>query len=430
MADVALEPTVAAPRRPRHRRLAVAVAVVLVVVLGAGGLAVGRILLDRREATVRQDVLAPFYDPPSELPSAPGTLIRSAPLGEPWLTITGAVALRILYVTQLPDGTPAASSGMLFIPTSPAPAGGRPIVSWAHPTTGFGDPCVPSRSESQDLIGGWLQQMLDMGWIIVATDYTGMGTPGTPLYLVGASEARDVVNAARAARQAPGADAGTHWAVWGHSQGGHAALWTGALAAQLAPELTLVAVAAAAPAAELDPLVHLQWDKPVGWVIAPEASISWQVAYPGLPLEGVVSAAGLRNGGRIANDCIKQAAIEGLIREEFRQSYFAVDPTTDAQWAQVLAAETPPPLPAGLPVLVAQGTADPVVIPSTTALLQQRWCAAGSDLTMDWLGAIGHNKAGEVAGPAAAAFIAAAFDGHPTAGTCEVPPPVAPQAGA
>jgi len=66
------------------------------------------------------------------------------------------------------------------------------------------------------------------------------------------------VNAVRAACQAPGADAGTRWAVWGHSQGGHAALWTGALAAQLAPELTLIGVAAAAPAAELLALAHLQ----------------------------------------------------------------------------------------------------------------------------------------------------------------------------
>ena len=428
MTGPTVEAAVARWRPRRRHRLVIGVAVILVIVLGTTGLVIGRSAFTGWKTRMHQDALQPFYVPPTDLSAAPGSLIRTEPLGAPWQTLTGATAQRILYVTQLPDGTPAASSGMLFIPTAPAPPGGRPIVSWAHPTTGFGDACVPSRSDSQDLVGGWLQQMLDYGWIVVATDYVGMGTPGTPMYLVGASEARDVVNAVRAARQAPDADAGTRWAVWGHSQGGHAALWTGALAAQLAPELTLVAVAAAAPAAELDALVHLQWDKPVGWVIAPEASISWQVAYPGLPLDGVISAAGLRQRERIATDCIKQAAIEGLVREEFHQSFFALDPTTNAAWARVFSAETPPPLPAGVPVLVAQGTADPVVIPSTTALLEQRWCAAGSDLTMDWLGGIGHNKAGEVAGPAAATFLAAAFAGRTAPGTCDVPPPVAPYA--
>jgi hypothetical protein len=95
----------------------------------------------------------------------------------------------------------------------------------------------------------------------------------------------------------------------------------------------------------------------------------------------------------------------------------------------VISDETPRPLPADLPVFVAQGTADPVVLPGTTALLQSRWCAAGSRLTMDWLGGIGHDKAGEVAGPAAATFLAAAFAGRPAPGTCEVPPPFAPYAG-
>ena len=131
--------------------------------------------------------------------------------------------------------------------------------------------------------------MLDDGWVVVATDYVAMGTSGTPLYLVGASEARDVVNSVRAARQVAGADAGTRWGVWGHSQGGHAALWTGALAASLAPELQLVGVAAAAPAAELGPLITQQWSNVVSWVIWPPVAVSWPIVHPGVTLEGVVT---------------------------------------------------------------------------------------------------------------------------------------------
>lgn len=39
--------------------------------------------------------------------------------------------------------------------------------------------------------------------------------------------------------------------AWGHSQGGHAVLWTGMLAPDYAPELDLVGVAAFAPATDL-----------------------------------------------------------------------------------------------------------------------------------------------------------------------------------
>ena len=54
-----------------------------------------------------------------------------------------------------------------------------------------------------------------------------------------------------APRDFPNSGASNRFAVWGHSQGGHAALFTGELAARYAPELKLVGVAAAAPATNL-----------------------------------------------------------------------------------------------------------------------------------------------------------------------------------
>ena len=92
----------------------------------------------------------------------------------------GATALRMLYVSERPDGTPAASGGMLFIPDSPAPPEGRPVVAWAHGTLGMGDACAPSRSANplQDT-DNWLDQMMQLGWVVVATDYVGLGHAGT-----------------------------------------------------------------------------------------------------------------------------------------------------------------------------------------------------------------------------------------------------------
>src|SRR3546814_15681652 len=70
-------------------------------------------------------------------------------------------------------------------------------------------------------------------------------------YLVGGDTARSVLDAVRAARAIPGAAAGGQFAVWGESQGGHAALWTAISAKSYAPALRLVGTAAAAPPTDL-----------------------------------------------------------------------------------------------------------------------------------------------------------------------------------
>jgi pimeloyl-ACP methyl ester carboxylesterase len=373
-----------------------------------------------------QAKIASFYLPPSPLPAEPGTVIRTEPLG---VEVPGATALRILYTSARPDGTPAASSGMIFIPTSPAPVGGRPVVAWAHGTLGMGDACAPSRSDNPlGDTANWLDQMISLGYVVVATDYTGFGTPGPNLYLVGQAEARDVVNSVRAARNIADAHAGTDWIVWGHSQGGHSALWTGHLAKDLAPELTLKAVAAAAPAAELSDIIDAQWQTAVGWVIGPEVVTSWPVYYPNLSVNGFVSQRGQTNTERLANECIVPAALEGYLRTDFGQHYFEVKPTTNSSWAAAAKEQTPAPLPADMPVFVAQSIADTVVLAWPNAVLQKTWCAAGSDLTMAWLGVVSHQDTAMTVGPEAVAWIDDRFHDRPTARTCNVPPPVAPAA--
>ncbi len=373
-----------------------------------------------------QAAIAGFYVPPAPIPAQPGTVIRTEPLG---VAVPGATALRMLYTSERPDGTPAVSGGMIFIPTSPAPAGGRPVVAWAHGTLGMGDACAPSRSDNPlGDTANWLDQMISLGYVVVATDYTGFGTPGPNLYLVGEAEARDVVNSVRAARNIEQADASSEWIVWGHSQGGHSALWTGHLAKELAPELTLKAVAAAAPAAELSDIIDAQWQTAVGWAIGPEVVSSWPYYYPDLNPEGFVSASGLRNTERLANECIVPAALEGFLRTDFGQDYFAAKPTTNAAWGAAARAQTPAPLPSSMPVFVAQSIADTVVLAWPNAVLQNEWCAAGSDLTMAWLGMVSHQDTAMTVGPEAVAWIDDRFNDRPTTRTCNVPPPVAPSA--
>jgi len=56
----------------------------------------------------------------------------------------GAKAWKILYLSRSYAGGPTALSGLLFVPTTAAPAGGRNVVAFTHGTTGVDSSCAPS----------------------------------------------------------------------------------------------------------------------------------------------------------------------------------------------------------------------------------------------------------------------------------------------
>ncbi|MBK9741170.1 MAG: hypothetical protein IPO93_17150 [Actinobacteria bacterium] len=104
--------------------------IVLLALLTAGAMVIVAAVGSARVQTgTEQAVLDPFYTPPTPLPEALGAVIRMEPLD---VSVPNASAYRILYVSETPDGTRAASGGMLFIPDAPAPTEGGP--SWRGPT--------------------------------------------------------------------------------------------------------------------------------------------------------------------------------------------------------------------------------------------------------------------------------------------------------
>ena len=60
-----------------------------------------------------------------------GTVLRTA------AQIPGAQAWRIAYVSSDAMERKTLSSALVIAPTGDMPAAGRPIVSWAHGTTGI-----------------------------------------------------------------------------------------------------------------------------------------------------------------------------------------------------------------------------------------------------------------------------------------------------
>ena len=181
-----------------------------------------------------------FYTWTSELPAKPGTLLRHEPLPKELMLENAASGLRILYSST--DGigghTPVAVSGAVFLPKGTAPAGGWPILAWAHGTVGIADACAPSwRGRSQrdiDYLNTWLGQ----GYAIVASDYQGLGTPGGHPYLATRPEAYSVLDSVRAALGGVPGLANSVVAI-GQSQGGAAAFATAAYATEYAPDIRL-----------------------------------------------------------------------------------------------------------------------------------------------------------------------------------------------
>src|SRR6185503_18627229 len=160
--------------------------------------------------------------------------------------------------------------------------GGFPVIAWAHGTTGGADQCAPSKRGP----GGapYQQDLLDAGYLIAATDYEGLGTPGPHPYLVGGSEGRGVLDAARAAAHLD-ADASSKVLLWGHSQGGHAALFAGQLAPSYAPDLHVVGVIGGAPASELGILFAGASHIPAAFGFVATAGVGWKAAYPKTDIE-------------------------------------------------------------------------------------------------------------------------------------------------
>ena len=234
-----------------------------------------------------------------------GALIQTQPLyGAP----DGAAAYRILYRSTGLSGEPIVVSGMVVIPQGDPPPGGRPIVAWAHPTTGVAPRCAPSLARVRFQMIQGLRDMVERGYVVTATDYPGLGTPQTHPYLVGDSEGRAVLDSVRAARTLPDAQAGSRFAVWGHSQGGQAALYTGLLAKGYAPDLQLVGVAAAAPATELSTLMRDDLGTSGGNNLTAMTLWSWARVY-GAPIEQC---------RRARRDAGGQPASRGMHRVDFR----------------------------------------------------------------------------------------------------------------
>jgi acetyl esterase/lipase len=361
----------------------------------------------------------PFYHAGAqELVGPPGSLIRSEPM---MFAPAGAQAYRVLYRSVGMRGEPIAVSGVIVVPPGPAPAGGRPIVAWAHPTTGVVPHCAPSLAifVFQQMAG--LRQLIEQGAVVAATDYPGLGTAGPHPYLVGDSEARAVIDSVRAARSLPGVGDGSSFAVWGHSQGGQASLYTGLIAKTYAPELRLVGVSAAAPATSLVTLMGDDFKSSGGKNLTAMTLWSWSRVY-GAPIDKVVVPEAMPTVDRLSNECIESIfdILERRQTEKPLEQQFLSVPSiaTVEPWRSLAMRNTPGTLPPQIPLFLAQGTTDNIVRPEVTRAYMERQCKAGGNVAMMWVPNVGHGFVAKDSADAAVAWMMDRFAGRPEPSDC------------
>jgi pimeloyl-ACP methyl ester carboxylesterase len=351
-----------------------------------------------------------FYTPPDDLADrAVGTVIWAQPTSP----IDGAVVSKILYVSESLAGERIAVSAMIAVPTASAPATGWPIVTWAHGTTGSADECAPSTSGTLSIPSP--EVLAEAGYIVVATDYEGLGTPGLHPYLVADSEARSVLDAARAATTAPGASSTVF--TWGWSQGGQASIRAGELAPTYAAELDVVGAVGFAPLAQFSRIASIGATASGlsgFWV---PAIAGFAEAYPAtLRVEDILSPA--------------MVAELGLLEEGCTDRYFPefgavpgapgiADPLSLPAWADVIEANDAGRAAMTMPLLVLQGTSDAVVPPSLNDLFTADACAAGSTVQYDVRAGEDHGSIVTTAFPDAIAWMTALLAGEPAPTNCQ-----------
>lgn len=362
-----------------------------VVAIGAVALAVTTALVTSplREGST---VVDEFYAAPRDTPDEPGRLIRAEPFTNQ--VPADANAWRILYTTTGVDGEIRVASGLVVVPRKGD--GPWPVIDWNHGTTGYAEHCAPSLMERPFWAGALFQlpQIIDNGWALVATDYIGLGTRGPHPYLIGPPSAYASLDAVRAAQELDDAHLSVNTVVWGHSQGGGAALWTGALARSYAPEVFLRGVAVLAPAAEPASLVSHLRGVVGGSIFTSFAFASYEAIYDDVTYREYIRPGAQVTVRTMAERCLGDpgtlvSAVTSIGLSNDPQ-LFAVSPASGALGRHLR--ENAPPPTVSAPVLVAQGGTDGIVRPATQRSLVQRFCAAGQLLDYRLYEGFGHTQ--------------------------------------
>jgi pimeloyl-ACP methyl ester carboxylesterase len=360
-----------------------------------------------------------FYSAPRALSrTRPGDLLEKQPFSGYQLP-PGATATRILYHSLDAEGRDVATSGVVLIPAGTAPAGGWPVIAWAHGTSGVGRQCAPSLMKDVYYGELGLAEMLRAGFAVVATDYHGLGSPGLHQYVSKIAQVHDVIYSVPAARAAV-SSLGRRWVADGHSQGGLAAWGVAEEESTLGDPDYLGAVSVSGAARPEELLTHLGDTPGVGFYLAFMA-YGVHARFPSFAMTDMLTPVAMQRYAAAASDgCWYHgyALYADLTSTAMLKPGWNHNP-----WAQRLFKENSlGEKPVNGPLLVIAGEADATVPIEGVRQTVERACKVGSALLqLRSYPGLDHDAAMVESVPDQLAWISERFARAPATGSCPAP---------
>jgi pimeloyl-ACP methyl ester carboxylesterase len=255
-------------------------------------------------------------------------------------------------------------------------------VTGPHGTNGLADVCAPSIAPAtgQSTVAQvtTANELLDAGYLFVATDYLGEGTPGLHPYIAGESAARNTIDIVRAARQLKPAHAGRDYVLWGHSQGGHTAMWGLKIANEYAPELDVHGVVAGAPPSQFALLYAALKNGPFRhYLFMATGGLNAAFGDEQAPLDQILTPEGLALLPELENGCTDY--VRDTIGDVNVDDVLVADPFTIPAWRSLLDADDPGQFTqaTGIPLLIIHAGADEQIPTASSQLLASHLCEIG-----------------------------------------------------
>jgi hypothetical protein len=352
--------------------------------------------------------LTKFYDTPHPLPPGKaGELIRSEPIDEYYLPFEVST-LRILYHSRNANGDDVPVSAVVLVPDSNPPASGWPVIAYAHAFRGAARQCAPSLMKNLG-VGPLLAMYANIGYAVIATDYSGLGADSGKPVLDMPSNALDVLYSVPAARAAV-PRIGPKWIAVGPFQGGLAAVAVAESEVHDPNYLGSVATSGLADA-QLAYQHFAQGSSPSNRMLLVLA-FTVKALYPEFQVSDMLKDSALPAYQRVAQTCGGEAEPEftnGMLKPAWENNRFV---------KEFFRRNTPGEKPAHGPLLVTSGEADPVIPAEMSGQTVARMCKQGDRILflkypdVDASGVMGASVADQIS------WIKARFAGHVAPSNC------------